>query len=379
LRIAIVRASLHKGSGQTVYIRELANQLQLLGNDVVVFARSVETDMSPVRARQVSFLLDDAPYIRHLGFAARCGSIVSDYDVVHSQYHPCIFVGNYAHEIKDIPHVFTYHGFAPVQEWTNPFQKMKMIDHRVGTFFALRFGVDQIIAVSSFLKNELVQTYKYDASRVHVVYNGVDLERFNPSIDGEEVKERYGIANSPLVLFVGRLAPYKGIRFLMMAIPRVLQRVPNVRFLVVGSARYDLARMNEFFKTPGIRKSVLFSGYVPDKDLPKMYAACDVFCYPSLWEGFGLTPAEAQACGKPVVAFKTCAIPEVVKDGETGILVPPRDYNELARAICDLLLDEGVRLKMGENARKRAEKVFSWYRVAKQTLQVYERAIQSHG
>jgi len=379
LRIAIVRASLHRGSGQSVYIRELANHLQLLGNDVVVFARSVETDLFPIPTQQVSFPLDRVPYIRHLGFAARCGSIMRNYDIVHSQYHPCIFVGNYAHEIKDIPHVFTYHGFAPVREWANPFQKMKMIDHRVGTFFALRLGVDQIVAVSSFLKNELIQTYKYDANRVHVVYNGVDLHRFNPSIDGKEVRERYGIADSPLVLFAGRLAPYKGIKFLMMAIPKVLEKLPKARFLIVGSARYDLARINEFLEVPSIRRSVLFSGYVPDKDLPQMYAACDVFCYPSLWEGFGLTPAEAQASGKPVVAFNICAIPEVVEDEETGILVSPRDHLKLARAICDLLLDESMRLKMGQNARKRAEKLFSWDRVAKQTSQVYESAIQSHG
>jgi hypothetical protein len=192
------------------------------------------------------------------------------------------------------------------------------------------------------------------------------------------VRVRYSLGESPLVAFVGRLAPYKGPQFLLEAIPRVLKEVPNAKFIFIGSARFDLARIGEFVRTPQVRKAVRFTGYVNDNELPDFYASCDVFCYPSLWEGFGLTPAEAQATGKPVVAFKTCALPEVVQDGVTGLLVPPRDSIALAEAVARLLRDTELRRKMGQEARSRAERTFSWERAARQTLEVYEEAMEVH-
>lgn len=378
MKIAVIRSTLHRGSGQTVHIRELSRHLRRLGNEVSVFSRSIEDqDLSQIGV-ELRFLLDNVPFIRHLGFAAACLSGIEGFDIVHTQYHPDIIAGNWVHRFKKRPHVFTYHGFAPARIWRNPFQKLKMIDHRVGTFFSLRLGFDRIIAVSHFLKRELVRWYRLDPEVVRVVYNGVDLERFSPELDGGKVRVRYSLGESPLVAFVGRLAPYKGPQFLLEAIPRVLKEVPDAKFIFIGSARFDLARIGEFVRTPQVRKAVRFTGYVNDNALPDFYASCDVFCYPSLWEGFGLTPAEAQATGKPVVAFKTCALPEVVQDGVTGLLVPPRDSIALAEAVVRLLRDTELRRKMGQEARSRAERTFSWERAARQTLEVYEEAMEVH-
>ena len=156
MKIAIVRSTLHTGSGQTVHVRELSRHLRRLGNEVSVFSRSIEDqDLSQIGV-ELRFLLDNVPFIRHLGFAAACLSGIEDFDIVHTQYHPDIIAGNWVHKFKKRPHVFTYHGFAPARMWRNPFQKLKMIDHRVGTFFSLRLGLDRIIAVSHFLKRELV-------------------------------------------------------------------------------------------------------------------------------------------------------------------------------------------------------------------------------
>lgn len=282
------------------------------------------------------------------------------------------------HELKKRPHVFTYHGFAPIRIGRSASQKLKMLDHRIGTFFSLRTGVDRIIAVSQFLKGELVRWYHLSPELIHVVYNGVDLERFSPELDGRQVRNSYSLGDSPVVTFLGRLAPYKGPQFLLEAIPQVLEEVPDAKFMFVGSARFDLPRIGEILKAKHIRKAVTFTGYVNDNTLPQFYASCDVFCYPSLWEGFGLTPAEAQAAGKPVVAFKTCALPEVVEDGVTGFLVAPQDSVALAGAIVRLLRDAGLRRKMGQKARTRVEQMFSWQRAARETLRVYEEALEAH-
>jgi glycosyltransferase involved in cell wall biosynthesis len=253
-----------------------------------------------------------------------------------------------------------------------------MVDHRIGTYFSLRLGFDQIITVSHFLKRELIKSYHLNPKLIHVIYNGVDLERFNPRRSGGKVRETYSIGDRPLVTFIGRLAPYKGPQFLLKAIPHVLKEMPDARFMFVGSSRFESARINSIMREPNIRNAVIFTGYVDDDELPNFYASCDVFCYPSLWEGFGLTPAEAQAVGKPVVAFETCALPEVVQDKITGLLVPPKDSYALAGAIIKLLRSPELRIEMGLKARSRAEEMFSWEKASRQTQNVYEEALEVH-
>lgn len=376
MRIAIVRSTLHRASGQTVHIRELASQLVEMGHEVTLFSRVIDEEIKGLMVRRVDFPLEGVPFIRHFGFAVKCGEEIRDYDIVHTQYHPGIFVGNYVRMTKGIPHVFTCHGFAPIGIWKNPIQRLKMIDHRLGTLLALRSGVTRVLTVSHFLRRELERVYGYDPDKVRVTYNGVDIERFDPRVSGKEVRGKYGLEDEPVVLYLGRLAFYKGPQYLLMAAPYVIRKVPKAKFLIAGSTRYDFPKLRDLAFSLGVTDSVIFTGYVPDGELPKLYAACDVFCYPSLWEGFGLTPAEAQACGKPVVAFDHCAIPEVVHNGETGILVKPMDHSELGKAIVDLLIDSEKALKMGLKGRNRVEELFRWEKVAAETVRAYEEALE---
>ena len=206
-------------------------------------------------------------------------------------------------------------------------------------------------------------------------YNGVDTERFNPKVNGDNIRKAYELGESPVVLYLGRLAPYKGVQFLIEAIPLVLKEVPKAKFLIGGAIRYDTPDLWRLVKKLRIKKATIFAGYVPDDVVPNFYACCDVFCYPSLWEGFGLTPAEAQACGKPVVAFNTCAIPEVVENNRTGLLVEPKNVGALADALISLLKDKERRVRMGLEARKRVLRLFSWDKAAEQTLQVYREVL----
>ena len=319
----------------------------------------------------LDFVGDTVPFLRNFLFPFRALPFLREFDLVHTHYHPGIFLGNIASKVLEKPHVFTYHGFAPIQVWRNPTQRLKMIDHRIGTFFALHLGVNRIITVSNYLRNELMQRFKVDGSTIDMIYNGIDVERFNPTIEGSEIRRMYRLNDDPVVLYLGRLAPYKGIQFLIRAIPLIIREVPNAKFLIAGSMRYDMINLPQMAKSLDIEKAVRFTGFVSNKLLPKLYACCDVFCYPSLWEGFGLMPGEAEASGKPVVAFNTCAIPEVVKDGHTGLLVEPRNQIQLANAIITLLNDENLRRKMGVNARMRVLRLFSWDKTVEQLLQLY--------
>lgn len=375
MRIAMVRSSFHKGSGQAVHITEIAKRLVRLRHHVIIISREIELKPKEVSIGDFNFVGDRVPFLRNFVFPFRSISFLRDFDIVHTHYHPCVFVGNLANKVLGKPHVFTYHGFAPVRMWRDPKQRLKMIDHRIGTFFALRLGVGRVVAVSHYLKNELTKNYKIDESLVEVIYNGIDVERFNPNVRGNEIRQRYGLEDKPVVLYLGRLVPYKGVQFLIRAVPLILREVPNAKFLIAGSMRYDMLNLHGITKSLGIEGSVIFTGFVPSGLVPKLYACCDVFCYPSLWEGFGLTPGEAEASGKPVVAFDTCAIPEVVENGCTGILVEPRNCVQLASAIVSLLKDVDLRNKMGLEARRRVLRLFSWDNAVNRTLKLYKEVL----
>lgn len=375
LRIAYVRSSLHTGSGLVKHIMEIARRIKRAGNEVAIISRETEIRSKDVPIYELRFTGDNIPFLRNLIFPFKSLRILEKFDLIHTQYHPGIFVGNTATKFRKKPHVFTYHGFAPIRTWRSSKQKLKMIDHRLGTFLALRSRVHKIITVSHFLKEELIKRYFIQEDKIQVIYNGVDTERFNPNVDGNSIRKIYKLENCPVVLYLGRLAPYKGVQFLIEAIPEVLRELPETKFLISGAMRYDIPNLNKMVKSLKIENSIVFTGYVPDEDVPKLYACCDVFCYPSLWEGFGLTPAEAQSCGKPVVAFNTCAVPEVVKNKHTGLLVEPKNAEAIAKALVSLLQNKELRFRMGLEARERVLQLFSWDKAAKQTLQIYHEVL----
>lgn len=375
LRIAYVRSSLHTGSGLVNHIVEIAKRIKRAGNEVAIICRETEIKSKNPPIYELKFGGDCIPFLRNFIFPFKSLEVLEKFDLIHTQYHPGIFVGNTATKFLKKPHVFTYHGFAPMRTWRIYKQRLKMIDHRIGSFLALHSKVHKIITVSHFLKEELAKRYFVKEERIQVIYNGVDTERFNPNVNGNSIRKIYKLENCPVVLYLGRLAPYKGVQFLIEAIPEVLRELPETKFLISGAMRYDIMDLNRLIKRLKIEESIVFTGYVSDQNVPNLYACCDVFCYPSLWEGFGLTPAEAQACGKPVVAFNNCALPEVVKNRRTGLLVEPRNVKALAEALIYLLQDKERRIRMGSEARDRVLRLFSWDKAEQQTLQVYHEAL----
>jgi len=379
MNIAIIRTTLNRGSGQVVHIREVASKLKSKGHYARIFCRQLLDDIQDLPVTIIEDPLGGVPFMRHFTFALSTTEVIEDFDLIHTQYHPCIFAGNTAHLLKKKPHVFTYHGFAPVNVWSSSRQMVKMIDHRIGTFFALRYGVDFVLTVSEYLKRELVEKYLFPSERILVCYNGVDFERFNLHVKGEVIRERYGLKDNPVVLFFGRLVPYKGVQYILQAAPQILKEVPDAFFIVAGASRHDTLKISQLLDRKNIRERFIFTGYVLNEEVPQLYAACNVFCFPSLWEGFGIPPAEAQATGKPVVAFNNCAVPEVVEDKVTGILVPPKNWKALAESVVHLLQNVNLAEEMGRKGNERIQRMFTWDKVAEVVETAYSKAIKYHG
>lgn len=220
----------------------------------------------------------------------------------------------------------------------------------------------RVIAISQAVAAQLPCHHK-----VRVNYNGVELDRFNPYMDGQSFREKYHIpAQAPLVGMVGRLRPWKGQdRFLRVA-AQVQARIPEAWFVIVGGAIFDPddkypQQLRKLAANLGMADRVVFTGHLDD--VRPALAAMDVFVHPGDPEPFGLVNIEAMAMGRPVAAFAHGALPEIVLDRETGLLVPPGDELALAEAVSVLLCDSSLRSKMGQAGRSRVEAHFTAQRM----------------
>lgn len=215
--------------------------------------------------------------------------------------------------------------------------------------------------------------------RITVVYNGIERERFDPAMDGTLFRTRYGIPpDVPLVGTVGRLRPWKGqARFLRLA-AQVVRKVPEARFLVVGGEPFGVGdnypqRLRCLAAELNLADRVAFTGHL--NEVRPALAAMDVFVHPGDPEPFGLVNVEAMAMGKPVVAFAHGALPEIVLNMETGLLVTPEDEATLAEAILTLLRDPARRQAMGRAGRARVEARFTAERMAAEVEGVWQEVV----
>jgi glycosyltransferase involved in cell wall biosynthesis len=217
-----------------------------------------------------------------------------------------------------------------------------------------------------------------NSERIEIIPLGTNL----PVIPRDHI-----INSEPIILFVGRLEKRKGIHILIQAIPLVLKDIPNATFIIVGRDTFITKDYVAFFgnKEHSYKEQLLkmvpneytrkvqFLGYVDSDELDSLYRLCDIFVAPSLYESFGLIYIEAMAYGKPVIGCSVGGVPEVVKDGETGVLVPPENIYLLAKAIISLLNDSRLRLKMGNNAREYVKNNFTREIMVEKTLAAYKK------
>ncbi|MBC7249630.1 MAG: glycosyltransferase family 4 protein [Anaerolineae bacterium] len=234
---------------------------------------------------------------------------------------------------------------------------------------------DRIVTISNYTKDKLVKL-GVDPTRIVMIYPGVDLGVFHPDpAAGQAARLRHGLSDEQLVLLtVARLVPRKGHDKVIEALPAILERVPDVVYLIVGTGPgVDCLRTHAQEK--GVADRVIFVGQVPDEDLPAYYNAADVFIMPNREEGtdvegFGIVFLEANACAKPVIGGRSGGTVDAVADGETGYLVDPFSPEAVAEAAVHLLTDPALARRMGERGQKRVQQGFSWDRAVRQVREL---------
>ncbi|MFC8367323.1 glycogen synthase [Streptomyces sp. NPDC057238] len=377
--------------GAGVHVAELTRSLRPLV-DLRVHCLGGPRDEEGVTAYREPRLGDDAnAALRTLGANVEMAAGCAGAELVHSHTWYANGAGHLARTLYGVPHVVTTHSLEPLRPWKaeqlgGGYALSSMVERT-----ALRHA-DAVIAVSEAMRGDVLRVHPdIDPDRVHVVHNGIDTAVHRPDHDTAALR-RHGIdPERPIVLFVGRVTRQKGLPQLLRA---AFEMDPEAQ-LVLCCGRPD---------TPGIAAEtaalvealgrsrggvVRIDGMLDQVSLRQLLTHADVFVCPSLYEPMGIVNLEAMACGTAVVATATGGIPEVVVDGETGLLVPveqeqdgtgtpldPKRFaSDLAAAVNRLIADPDLASAMGVAGRIRAEKFFGWDRVAERVHTVYRHAL----
>ena len=232
----------------------------------------------------------------------------------------------------------------------------------------------RLIAVSIQTADEITRLLGVPPERIDVVYHGVDpVFRPLPADEIAAFRQRRGLPER-YVLFVGTLEPRKNLVRLVEAFARI--RENQVKLVLAGGRGWLYDELFDTVETLGLQEDVIFPGYVTTEELPLWYNAATIFCYPSVYEGFGFPVLEAQACGTPVLTSNISSLPEAAGDG--ALLVDPYDVDALAAGLHRLLHDESLRHQLQEDGLAHAGR-FSWPDTARETARVYRRALTEGG
>jgi D-inositol-3-phosphate glycosyltransferase len=416
--------------GMNVYVRDLSRELGRRGHHVDVYTRSQNPELPRISkalgagGRVIHLPAGpERPYDKHRvydhlpefveGALAQAAADGIEYDVLHSHYW---LSGEAARRLH-------LHWRVPIVHMAHTLGKMKNLladrrpqeretERRVAVETEIADFADGLIASTPAEENQLADLYGAKRGKIHVISPGVDTDRFHP-IPAAHAKEHIGICpDRPMILFVGRIEPLKGIDTLLKAIARVVDHRPELRGSALASrspqadsAKRDMsgrsaqlrsgdglcvpiiggeadqihqdeemARLQRLREQLGIEDVVTFLGSRNQDTLQYYYSAAEVVVMPSDYESFGMVALEAMACGTPVIASDVGGLAFLVKDGRTGYRVPAGDVEALADKITHLLTDELSRRRIGQRASCWAE-AYAWPNIADQIEEVYREVL----
>ena len=295
-------------------------------------------------------------------------------DLVHTQLEAANILGNISAKLLGLPSVCTIHVMPSLDV------KTKTRLHQKVEWLSLRYFCDRVISVSEEARQHHVAISGARDSQAITIYNGIDLSAFS-DIDAAHERESFRAeckipSDANVLVTVAVLRPPKGIQFMIRALPAILAAHPNTYYLIVGSGSHQDALMEEV-RRADLEDRVIFAGM--RRDVPRALAASDVFVLPTLTEALPTVLAEAMAARLPIVASRVGGIPEMIQDGQNGILVNPEDLETLADACIQLLNSPARRIAMGAEGHRIANQKFSIERQVHQLKELYLDQIHAYG
>jgi D-inositol-3-phosphate glycosyltransferase len=376
--------------GLNVYVRELSRQMAERGHRMDIFTRRTDSgspEISVIDAATRVIQVHAGPYTadkysqrRHLdtfrqGVMAFAESEGISYDLVHSHYWLSGWVGQALSDCWKAPHIVMFHTLAEAKNKHHMGEREPK--YRIAGERAVARNADAIIAASESERTTLIEEYGVAPEAISVIPCGVDVDMFRP-MDSRAARKSLGLdPKTPVLLFIGRIEPLKGIDVLVRA---ASQLDGKFQLLVVGGDEKDAQRLHDLHtlaENLDVLGKVVFADAVPHEELPTFYNAASVCVVPSYYESFGLVALEAMACGVPVIASRVGGLKETVRDGQTGYLVPWRCPEPFAERLDLLLTNEPLRHSLGEEAREIAEH-YRWPVIATKVEDLYHELVSAY-
>jgi alpha-maltose-1-phosphate synthase len=367
--------------GAGVHVTYLARELAPLV-DLTVHCQGA--DRPDAVAHRPWDLLDDANQALRvvstdLSMAAAVGPGMNSAQLVHSHTWYANLAGHLAAMLYDIPHVMTMHSLEALRPWKA---------EQLGGGYAVSTWCERtaassaaaVVAVSDGMRADILSAYpEIPAERVRVIRNGIDTNEYRPDPQTWALA-RYGIdPGRPYVIFVGRITRQKGVPVLLHAASGLIPDAQLVLLAGAADTPEQLAEVTELVHGLRVNRSGIFwiPEMLPKPEVIQLLTHATVFACPSIYEPLGIVNLEAMACGTAVVGSRTGGIPEVVAEGETGLLVPVGEPEPLTEALNTLLRDPDRAAAMGHAGRKRAVSEFGWPAIAAQTADLYAELTHS--
>jgi D-inositol-3-phosphate glycosyltransferase len=378
--------------GMNVYVRELSRELGRMGLAVDVFTRSQDPAIrrvvalgagarvvhlpagpqAPMPRERVHDHLDE--FVDGVDDWRRASGI--QYDLVHAHYWLSGVVGLALRERWGVPVLQMFHTLG--RKKNGAARRLADLEPSVRLDEEQRIvaHADGLVAASVVERRALIAEYGAEPGRAAVIPCGVDTELFRPG-DRAEARARLGAGVAPVVLYVGRIAPIKGLETLLDGIALMRRRGGAARLVIVGGeadepANGHEAEIRQRVDALGLREAVRFVGAQPQEALRDYYVAADVTVLPSYYESFGMVALEAMACGSPVIGSRVGGLATTVRDGVTGFLVPDGDAAALAERLDAVLADPDLRFRLGREGVQWAAR-HRWPCVAEAVCREYAR------
>jgi glycosyltransferase involved in cell wall biosynthesis len=379
--------------GTGAYVYYLSHSLQKLGHNVHVVARHSEDSEDIFHGINVHYIKGTGNALtRYWSFARSAAKKIEELnkqiglDIIHANLPlvPSFAIPNNASKALVCAVHSTWKGEAIVTKQSNPKElnpneKMMLRFNRVLRRYETQLmkRSDALIAVSKYTVDELTDLYGIEEEKIHVIYNGVDIDKFKPRPDRMELRQEFGLEeDKKVVLFVGRLYHRKGLEILLRSIPPVLEEYKDVKFAISGTGfKQKEESLRSLAKELDIEDHVTFLGYVPDEKLPDLYSSSDIFVLPAIYENFPFAILEAQATALPVISTKVGGIPEFLVDNENGFVIDPGDSTQLTQKVLNLLQNPKHAKEMGKHGRELIEKKLSWRIITGQVIDLYHKLL----
>ncbi|WFE40080.1 glycosyltransferase family 4 protein [Micromonospora sp. WMMD998] len=294
------------------------------------------------------------------------------YDVIHAHDWLVAHTAVTLREHLDVPLVTTIHATEAGrhQGWLPG--EMNRTIHGVEQWLTGESG--RLIVCSGYMRDEVGALFGVDPSRVDVVANGVEAHRWRAPASAVAAARARFAADGPLVTFAGRLVYEKGVQHLLAALPRLRDRHPGLRAVIVGDGPYR-AELEAEVRRLGLGDTVRMPGFLGGTDLPAVMAASDCFVVPSIYEPFGMVALEGAAAGAPLAVSRTGGLAEIVEPDGTGMTFTPQDPDALAEAVHALLADTDRARALARRARTLVHEKYGWSAIASRTAAAYAAAI----